>query len=200
MKRSLKINSEELERLRRVVIDLNVQWQMFEELFLDSTNYAVFNRTGALFWDHFRAYLLDALFASISRFFDPVGNKHQMNLSLAAVLEFPEIVTIKVDLERRLTAMIPVWEKGVKIWRHKKLSHSDLSTALGKSSLPEVPFSEVKKLVDDISGFVREIDHQLNQTDVSYRINPTKWTPEVLRYLKAGIQKIDADYENRIRT
>jgi hypothetical protein len=92
----------------------------------------------------------------------------------AAVIQFPEVASITSDLSQRPAAMIPVSKRGIKIWRHKKISHSDLLTALGKSSLPDLPFSEIQQLVEDISDFAREIDHRLNQTDVCYRVSLVK--------------------------
>lgn len=187
--RKMNVDSPKLKRLRDLVVDLNVQWQMFDELFSDAKNYAVFNRTGPSFWIHLRTYLLDAILLSISRFFDPAANQGQTNLSLAAVITFQEVASIRHDLERQLDKMRPVWERGIKIWRHKKLSHSDMPTALGQAPLPDIPISEVKTLVSGISEFVREIDHRLNQVDVSYNISVSQWVPQVLRHLK-GTRKI----------
>jgi hypothetical protein len=187
----MNVDSPELERLRNLIVDLNVQWQMFDELFSDTKNYAVFNRTGPNFWIHLQTYLLDTIFLSISRFFDPAATRNQMNLSLATVCAFKEVVSIRLDLERRLREMRPVWERGIKIWRHKKLSHADMPTALGLAPLPDIPHSEVKTLVSGISDFVREIDHRLNQVDVSYRITVSQWVPQVLGYLEKGVRETD---------
>lgn len=189
----MKVNSEQLEALRRLVIDLNVQWQMFEDLYSHDEHFAIFNRTGPMFWDHLRAYQLDTIFSSISRFFDPAANSSQENLSLAAVLNFAEVAAIRPDLAQRLKKLVPVWKRGIKIWRHKKLSHSDKETALGVVALPDVPFLEIKELIVGITDFVREIDHRLNQTDVGYHVSISQWVPQVLSYLRAGIEKKDKD-------
>ena len=193
----MNVDSPELKHLRNLVLDLNVQWQMFDELFSDAKNYAVFNRTGPNFWIHLQIYLLDTIFLSISRFFDPMANRNQTNLSLATVCAFQEVGSIRLDLERRLNDMRPVWDRGIKIWRHKKLSHSDMPTVLGQEPLPDIPYSEVKNLVSGISEFVREIDHRLNQVDVNYEISVSKWVPQVLRYLEEGVRRIDQDRKDR---
>lgn len=197
----MNVDSKQIELLRRAVVDLNVKWQMYEELFELPENYAVFHRSGPLFWDHFRAYLLDAIFATVSRFFDPAKTYHQENLSLSAATEFEEFTQIKTELDDKLAKLRPVWERGIKIWRHKKISHADMATALGHQSLPDVPISEIRELIVGISVFVKTIDHQLNSVDVSYSIGLSQWVPQVLKYLRAGIEKVDADkkalYGNR---
>ena len=184
-------DSQRLEKLGRLVLDLNVRWQMFDELYSEAKNYAVFNRTGPMFWSHLWYILLDDLFASISRFFDPAQSRGQENFSLAAILEFQEVASIRGDLQQRLDAMKPVWQRGIKVWRHKKISHSDMLTVLGKNSLPEIPLSEVKELVEKITDFTREIEHQLHQRDVGYRCSLTGWVPQVLSYLELGVEKKD---------
>jgi hypothetical protein len=189
----MKIDTPQLKCLRELVVDLNVQWQMLDELFSDPKNYAIFNRTGPNFWVHLQTYLLDTIFLSISRFFDPSKSGSHTNFSLATVIELHELTPIKPELERRLSKMLPTWEKGIKVWRHKRLSHSDMPTLMAKGSLPDVPHSEVKDLVSDISEFVREIDHLLNQVHVGYRVSVSQWVPQVMRHLEAGIQKIDTD-------
>jgi AbiU2 len=190
---NMKIDTPQLKRLRELVVDLNVQWQMLDELFSDPKNYAVFNRTGPSFWIHLQTYLLDTVFLSISRFFDPAKSLNHTNFSLATVIELKEVAPIKRDLELRLSKMRPTWEKGIKLWRHKKLSHSDMPTVMAEESLPDIPHSEVKVLVSDISEFVREIDHLLNHVDVNYRVSVSQWVPQVMRYLETGIQKTDTD-------
>jgi hypothetical protein len=64
-----------------------------------------------------------------------------------------------------------------------------MPTALGQAPLPDVPHSEVKTLVSGISDFVREIDHRLNQVDVSYSITVSQWVPQVLGYLEKGVRE-----------
>ena len=185
----MKIDTPELKRVRELVVDLNVQWQLFDELFSDAKNYTVFNRTGPGFWIHLQTYLLDTIFLSISRFFDPAKTGGHTNLSLATVIELHGLAPIKPELERRLSLMRPTWEKGIKVWRHKRLSHSDMPTLMAKAALPDILHSEVRGLVSDISEFIREIDHRLNHVDVSYRVSVPGWVPQVIRYLEAGVRK-----------
>ena len=128
---------------------------------------------------------------SISRFLDPPQSMGQSNCSLAAIAALPENAAFRNDLQKQLNALVPVWAKGIRTWRHKKLSHSDLATVLGTNVLPDIPFSEIKTLVDGITAFVREIEHRLNHRDISYRCSLTGWVPQVLKYLALGIQKRD---------
>jgi hypothetical protein len=170
---SVTTNNPTLEALNQLVLELNVRWQMFDELYSDAKNYAVLNRSGANFWATLENLLIDDLMLSISRFLDPPQSMGQSNCSLAAIAALPENAAFRNDLQKQLDALVPVWAKGIRNWRHKKLSHSDLATVLGTNVLPDIPFSEIKSLVDGITAFVREIEHQLNHRDISYRCSLT---------------------------
>lgn len=180
-----------LEAMNQLVLELNVRWQMFDELYSDAKNYAVLNRTGANFWATLENLLIDDLMLSISRFLDPPKSMGQANCSLAAMAALPETDPFRSDLQTRLNTLVTIWSKGIQNWRHKKLSHSDMATVLGTNTLPDIPFAEIKTLVDEITAFVREMEHRLNHRDISYQCSITGWVPQVLKYLTLGIQKKD---------
>lgn len=190
-------NVSQLEIFNRIVLDLNVRWQVFDELYSSPENLPVFDRTGKMFWDHLWNFLLEDLFMAISRFFDPAKNHVQDNFSLLAVLEFPEVAPFRDNLKKLIDEMRPIWERGIKQWRHKKLSHWDMEVALGLKRLPDVPTADVKELVRQISGFAREIEHKLNNRDVSFGCSLTQWVPQVLRYLKLGIERMDEKMDKK---
>jgi AbiU2 len=182
---------EWLERLNRLVLELNVRWRMFDELYSDTKNYEVFERTGPVFWSQLQYCLLDDLFLSISRFFDPATTGFQENFSLSAIIDFPEVAAIRANLQKRLDVMKSVWKRGIGIWRHKKLSHSDMPTAFGACDLPDISLVEAKELIEGITGFTREIEHGLRMREVSYSPAITGWIPQVLSYLELGVKKKD---------
>lgn len=195
----MKIDSPELERLRQLTVELNVQWQMFDELFSDPTNLVIYNRTGPQFWNHLRQYLLDLLFISISRFFDPPKSCGEENFSLETVLNFKEVAPIRGPLKAVKDEMQRVWENGIKPWRHKHLSHIDVSVQLGVERLPDVPISDVRDLVAGISRFVHDIDLQLNKVGQGYHVAIHGWVPQVLAYLRRGVEKTDEKREHARR-
>jgi hypothetical protein len=179
------------EALNRVVLELNVHWEMFEGLYSDPEHLVTFNRTGANFWETIRELLVDQLMLSISRFFDPSKSLGGVNCSLETMIELPEVAGIKADLETRVGEMRKVWAPRIKAWRHKKLSHTDLKTALGVSILPEVTYKEIGQLVDSITAFSRQIQHHVYQRDIGYHCSQTGWTPQVIKYLQLGVEKRD---------
>jgi len=196
----MKTPTARLAKFDQLVIDLNIQWQMFDGLYAPSEHYPVFNRTGPNFWNHLQAYLLDALFLSVSRFFDPAKMRDSDNLSLRAVIDFEEVCGIRNDLKEREAVMRLIWEKGIKVWRHKRLSHSDMQIALRPDILPNVPFADVKDLVSGISEFARVINCRLHEYDQSYQVSLVQWTPQVIEYLRHGIEQKDAklnSYRNK---
>ena len=190
-------NKPPIDVLNQLILELNVRWQMFDELYSEAQNYAVLNRTGANFWATLHNLLIDDLMLSISRYLDPARMGKNDNLSLATIVALPEVAPFRTKLQTQLAAINLVWGRGVKDWRHKRLSHFDMPTALGSNTLPDVPFTEIKELVDGITGFVREINHQLYHHDTSFRCSITGWVPQVLDYLKMGIEKKD---EIRLKT
>lgn len=146
-----------------------------------------------MFWFDIQNCLIEKILQSISRFFDPAGNRHQQNLSLQTIISLPELASLRLDLEQRLKKMRPIWVTGIAVWRNKKLSHSDLPTSLGKAALPQIPFWQVGELVSGITEIARQIDLQLNNVDVSYKVSTGEWVPKVLGYLRAGVQKRDEE-------
>jgi AbiU2 len=180
--------SPEFECFERLVVQLNAEWQMFDKLFLRDANYPLFNRTGRMFWFDIQNCLVDVILQSISRFFDPARNQSQQNLSLQAVISLPKLAPMRADLNRRLEKMRTVWEPGIMVWRHKKLSHSDLPTALGIAALPKIPFSDVQNLVTGITDIAHEIRLRVDGVDVNYKAATGDWVPKVLGHLRDGVK------------
>jgi hypothetical protein len=187
----MKTPTTRLAKFYELVIDLNIQWQMFDSLYAPTEHYPVFDRTGPNFWNHLQTYLLDALFLSISRFFDPARMRESENPSLRAVISFDEVNPIRDELSAREADMRLIWERGIKIWRHKRLSHSDMNTALRIDTLPDVPFADIKDIVERISQFAREINHRIHEYDQSYKVSIVQWTPQIMDYLRHGIERKD---------
>ena len=102
-----------------------------------------------------------------------------------------EILPIRPSLKKREEKLKQVFEKGIKIWRHKRISHTDLHTALAVTKLPNVAISDVAEIVSGISEFAREINLKIHGYDQSYTVGISQWAPQVLTYLQHGIQKRD---------
>jgi hypothetical protein len=176
---------DRIEVFNKIITDLNVRWHAFDQLFSNQTNLAILDRTGRAFWDFLWSLMLDDLFLSISRLFDPP----QENLSLREVVSFKEVQAIRSSLQKRVDEMEPDWKKGMKVWRNKRIAHWDKKTALGEHKLPEVLISEVKQLVGGINAFARAVNIEAHHHDIDFQLSPTGWGLQVLSYLKLGIEK-----------
>lgn len=176
--------TEILRAFDQSVIRLNIQWQMFDELYEPDKHYKIFSHTGANFWIYLREFLLDGLISSISRFFDPAKNRQQENLSLSAILELHDVADIRENLDRQLQAMSSKWESSIKMWRHKKISHADTAIATQPFGLPPLPFSDFGDLVADISNFARTISLHVRKYDSSYQIGIPQWVPQLMEQLE----------------
>lgn len=164
---------------------------MFDTLYQQSENYSLFQRTGEKFWGELEALLLDSIMLGISRLLDPAQNRHQENLSLRAFLDLAFDNVTRGRWEADIVAMEALWKPGIKVWRDKKISHGDLEFATGLRTLPDVPFAEIKNLVELITSFVSRITHEDQGFEIGFMPPITHWVPTVLQYLKLGIEKKD---------
>lgn len=49
------------EAFDELVVDVNAEWMLFRDLFLETANFALFEEAGALVWLHIRGALLDQI-------------------------------------------------------------------------------------------------------------------------------------------
>lgn len=185
----MQVPPEKISRFGDLVLELNLQRQMFKDLFGGSDHLDVFQEAGVNFWSNLQIYLLDLLFLSVSRFFDPALSCGRANLSIPAIIELSDVAAIRDNLKKRESEMRRSWEVGIMHWRHKRISHTDLNTALQGNLLPDIPIASLYGLVDQISDFARYIHLSLYDHDVSYDIVTSRWVPQMLFYLKEGVEK-----------
>jgi len=180
-------------RLQNLVADLNIQAQMYDDLFSLPENALVFNEAAGNFFKHLRWFLQQLIFGSISRLLDPPETCGHENLSLRGILDYEQVDPIRNKLAHCLSQIESAWVPGVKVWRNKILSHNDLATLLQKSPLPEIEIEVMLKLVDGITQFVRQIERDLFYKNVSYKIKIDAWVPRLIRCLKRGIEAASGD-------
>lgn len=177
----------------RLVIDLHIQWQMFRDLHSDINNYDILNSTAPTFFVHLRSYLYDLLFLSISRFFDLPKQLWNENLCLKHMISFEEVSEIKGTLSCEIERLEGLWKAGIKTWRHKRLSHNDLPTLLDEKTIPDIPNKDIETLVEGISNFARRLESHVFERDQSYEVHIAGWVPQLIRYLRLGIDKKRAE-------
>ena len=175
---------ETFEHFENLVVDLNIQWQMFDELFSEPENHLLFRKSGAAFFLHLREYLSDLLCLSISRFFDPPQSSGRDNLSIKALLAYFELDPVRNELTTTEVELRAKWENGIRTWRHKRLAHSDLETAFSGATLPAIPYADIQYLVEGISRLSRKMRQCGCGTDVHYKIHMREWIPVLLRQLR----------------
>ncbi len=179
--------SPSMKEFMKLVTDMNLQWKMFDDIYGKDENYPVLNGVGTQFWNYLQDKMLDMLFLSISRFFDPVGGGANVNLSLKCIITLPEVADIQAELIKREVKMRANWEKGIKIWRHKRISHSDKAFALKEVIIPEVKFTDMKKLVDDITEFADFVHIKINIYQMDYTPGASDWIPSLFHVIKMGL-------------
>ena len=166
---------------------LHMQWQMFRDLYFDLSNQEIFDKSAPIFFNHLNDHLLDLLFLSISRFFDPATQNGYRNVSIEHILSYKEISGISDTLEDIVRDPRLKWEKGIRVWRHKRLSHSDLESYIDRERIPSIPISDVQEIVEAICSFSKAIHRHLDQKDMKYEVYISHWVPDLIRYLRRGI-------------
>src|SRR5688500_3202825 len=119
-----RVSNPELEAFNFHLVDLNGELQMLHELYT-AENAGLFYRVAPLFFDELQERLTHHIIQSICRLFDPAKTAGQLNLSLDAIAALPEVAPISADLKRRIAVVRPTWEKHMKVWRNKRIAHSD---------------------------------------------------------------------------
>jgi len=182
-----------VRELEKQAAELVIQWKIFSQLFRNPVYDDIFEKSGSTFWLCIRAYLIDSIFSSISRFMDPPTSCGNSNLSLKAAIEWDETKPLNEDLTKRLSSLEKNWSKGIKKWRHKRISHADLDTIVCGTGLPVIEFQNIDALVAEISAFSILILDQIYGEKKNHDIVIHWGVDQVVNYLKLGIAKKDEE-------
>ena len=185
------MKKENLKQLHIKTQRLCVQWSMFTELYLREENYYVFARTGEKFWGELESLLLDSIFLGISRLLDSPKTGQRENLSLRGLLDITIDESIRSRWESQIDLLDELWRSGVKIWRDKYISHNDLEFSAKIKSLPNVPFSDIDKMINLISVLVCNITKDEFMYEIAFIPPSTHWVSTTLKYLKLGVNTKD---------
>jgi hypothetical protein len=109
------------------------------------------------------------------------------------MISFEEVAQIKEGLSTECDRLEALWEAGIKIWRNKRLSHNDLPTAFNDQNIPGIPNKDIQTLVEGIVEFARRLENHVFKRDQSYEVSISGWVPQLIRYLRLGIERKRAD-------
>lgn len=133
---------------------LNYYWLTFTGLFWnDEDRTELYTNTAPNALRFLREALLDAIMLRTARLCDPPKTLGHHNLNLRSIAEEPEVAKVapfKAELDKCLARINPHYEP-VKLWRVKRLAHTDLETRLGTEDLPDLLYQHLKELVQHTS-------------------------------------------------
>ena len=147
-----------------LVVDLNVQWKLHQDLFQVDAHYILFVRSGPLVWHMLGDALIDSVFMSAARLLDPPRSAGKDNLSFKQIII--NITEDRAQIEQEYERLQKSYDSALRHWRNQKLSHNDLITVTGASSLPDISYREISDLVKQINKVARLIG-QLSGTSTS---------------------------------
>lgn len=173
---------ELLEAFDRHVVELNSEWMLFRDLFLNPANHPLLDDAGALAWLHLRDALMEDIVMGIGRLLEPATTCGRDNLSIARVMNLPSpaMKPSKETLEE-LEKVHGEYSAVFQAWRNKRIGHNDLATSLGVSSLPGFSFSDLGQLIERLTNVCTELRER--GVDFVPRITARNWVPGLIAKL-----------------
>ncbi len=189
---------EKLDALDREIVLLHFKWIYLKQLFGTEKHLAVVNATAPSAFSVIEEALFNEILLSLMRLVDPVGSKHQMNLSLRSLLE--DIPDEKLrDQVAALEKQIREKVTDIKTWRDKKLAHNDLLRLLKKSDpVPPIQIFELTAAMQLVRKAMNLIYQFFSQPHVLYDQCVTqKDGNDLIFYLNYGLECWREDREKR---
>ena len=138
--------------------ELRQSWVVYSHLFMEKKEFtdAMAERLGGVLV-MFQSLLQDAIFLSIARLTDKKDMNGKTNLSLwclvASVQDARNAIIFGNKVKNSLD-QIYADAANIRKHRHKRLAHFDLSVSLSTVALPDVVFTEIRSVMEQIEAFL----------------------------------------------
>jgi hypothetical protein len=95
------------------------------------------------------------------------------------------------DLDAQLQAATAIYTELIKPWRNRRLGHNDLEALKNKKSLPDIPYDQIRDLVDLINKIARGIALTIREVDQSFVpvVGGSDWAARLFLVLEAGVER-----------
>jgi len=173
-----------------VVVDLDIKWRLHRELFQVENHYALFAKSGAGVWSVLGDSVLDDIFMSAARLFDPAvsfGGKE--NLSFERIISSLPQSDEQSRIKRDYQSTKSLYDRTLRNWRNWKLSHNSLDAIRRASLLPDVSYGDVSRLIDGINQLARSLALIVRNIDQRHEpvIQNQDWVWRLIEVLKKGV-------------
>jgi len=152
------------------LVDILLLWAQFEDLFgVDDETVQVLNRSASTFFGIVQAQFLDAVMLGISRLTDARENRSQQNLSIQAISPLVSDLKVRRQLNKTVDAALSN-TKFARDHRNKRIAHSDLVHAQGRSAkpLPAASRQKIKDGLDSICAVLEVLNGHYRQSEFAY--------------------------------
>jgi AbiU2 len=174
-----------------LVVDVNIKWRLRRELFQVHSHYPLFAESGPGVWNILGDSLLDDIFMSSARLFDPAASfRRKENLSFERIVsslpQGDEQSHIKRDYQRTKS----LYDRTLRKWRNWKLGHNSLDAIRGASLLPDVSYDDLARLIDGMNQLARALGLMIRNIDQRHVpvISNQDWVWGLIEVLKSGIK------------
>ena len=179
-----------IETFDNLLADLNGAWRLHQELFQVPEHYILFADSAPMIWHMLRDALIDSVFMSIARLLDPPTSCGKDNPSVSRIVRNMPSGVERDQIQRQYDELRGLYDSALRHWRNRKLSHNDLKTIKGMSTLPTISYTEISELIDKINELGRRIGHVVQEVDKSFKphVSNQDWVWKLTKVLKKGIE------------
>jgi hypothetical protein len=152
---------------------LHTVWELFIQLYGSSDeNFELMNASAPQFFAFLKIMLFDELVLILNRLTDgaiTLGHTNACLEQLIVQTDQDHNATLVDSLRSRLVSIRANYG-AFRTWRDKRVSHNDLSTALGSESdaLPGITRSQAEAAVREIAGFMNEFSIAMLDASQAY--------------------------------
>ena len=168
----------EFYELDKIICELNVVVNLYEELYGNKENVQFLNRTSPHTFSVFQKSMFFEIICRLSALFDPPGNKDK-NLTLEYLLEkYKNKINKEIYLEAE-SIKYDFSKTHIKAYRNKVYAHYDLKKYLGKKQIAtNISYKAVNDILKNLSTLIVKIGLHVGVIDKEQILVRNKKLPE----------------------
>jgi len=184
--------------LREEELRLGLKWKQYRCLFAGSQErIELLNEVAGTFFFIIQEVLHDDVLMHIGRLVDPENSgTNKENLSLSQLASTVKIHAPQISAEiKSLVEQEEDKARFVKVWRHLRLAHTDLKSALdrGATVLPEIDLEQIEEFLRALRAVLSKMLSHFWQVGDSFIIYPERDAEDLVGWLKRPVEKKKGD-------
>lgn len=160
------------DRLKLEVSLLVKKYDIHKQLYFGPINKAIIMNTAPGFFSIYQQQSVDDIILTINRLTDPAetraGKKSNLSfLYIKSILSKDKYPCLYPKLERLITSLLKRSAK-LRIWRDRRISHSDLQVLTKVDGLPRIQYEQLSECISNTISIMRHIDASFDLPDGPY--------------------------------